>query len=579
MVRIFVFYLILLFGQIIIYPQSSEQINDDFTRGVTLFNQANYAEANRLFESIINYTELHSKTSAAYIFSAKCLLEMQRYSEAEKTISGFLDNFKPSIYYEDGLLLASKIYFDNLKYFNSADFLLQAIEKNKSSFVKEELKTNITNLSLNFLTSSEVERFEQKYSNNELTPFILYVKGLVLTKEGSLQEAENTFFEIIRNYPESAEHSKSSDLYAKLKNLPPPTETKTNIGVILPLSYDRFGNPTNSAAQEVLEGIKYAIHEYNQNNFSKVGLLIRDTQRNQENIKQINNEFRGIRNIVAVVGPLFSDEVKIAAETFRSTDIPLISPTATDNDLHGINNYFFQANPSFDMRGRVMAQYLIFVENKRNIAVFNRENGYSALLAESFIDEFQKFGGTVIAHQTYPSSVDDISSYASSINTVRSRIDGIYIPISERSDARKVLSSLSNFQFNVSLYGNQDWFNVQGLEHFPNITDKLTFTSDYFIDFNSPDIRDLGNRFRKTTGMEVNRNMLYGYDSAKMLVELLSSGNITRDKVHREFLSGLRSNGYHNNIYFDDRKVNSYLNIVRYRNGVFELIDRFNASK
>ncbi len=583
MIRISVsFFILILLIQNILFAQTTnnfEQINDDFQRGITLYSQSNFAEANRLFTIIIENKEMHPKTSAAYIFSAKCLFELQLLDEAGKVLSAFLNKFKGSNYYEEGLLLASKINIENKKYFGAAEYLLELLVNTNSASTRKEIKNTFENFAIRYLTSSEVKRIENKLSSKEFTPFLLYIKGSVFVKEGSLAEAEENLFEVIRSYPDSEEHQKSSELYAKLKNIPSIKETSSNIGVMLPLNLDRSGSPTNTTAFEVLEGIKFAVHEHNQNNFTKIGLLIRDTKRNQENIKQINNEFRGISNLVSVIGPLYSDEVKFAADVFNSTDIPIISPTATDNGLQGINKYFFQANPSFDMRGRVMAQYLIFVENKKSIAVFNREDGYSALLTQSFIQEFQRFGGNIVLQEVYSNANNDLSQNVSAINSVRTQIDGIYLPVSDIEDARKVLSALSNFNFNVSLYGNQDWFLVQGLEHFPDIVEKLTITSDYYIDFNSSETRETSVSFRKISGSEINRNFLYGYDAAKMLVDVINLGSKTKADVYNKLLSGLKSNGLHNDIYFDERKVNSYLNIIRYRNGVYELIDKFNAGK
>ncbi len=58
---------------------------------------------------------------------------------------------------------------------------------------------------------------------------------------------------------------------------------------------------------------------------------------------------------------------------------------------------FYQANPTIFSRGKIFAQYIYFVENKRKLAILNSIEGYSPLLAASFTQEFEKLGGKIVA--------------------------------------------------------------------------------------------------------------------------------------------------------------------------------------
>jgi len=39
------------------------------------------------------------------------------------------------------------------------------------------------------------------------------------------------------------------------------------------------------------------------------------------------------------------------------------------------------------------------------------------------------------------------------------------------------------------------------------------------------------------------------------------------------------TSGLHNNISFDARRINKYLNIVRYSDGVFDLVDKYRLNQ
>ncbi|MFZ2864733.1 MAG: ABC transporter substrate-binding protein, partial [Ignavibacteriaceae bacterium] len=253
-------------------------------------------------------------------------------------------------------------------------------------------------------------------------------------------------------------------------------------------------------------------------------------------------------------------------------------PTATDDDLIQLSENFFQANPSLTSRGKTIAQYLYFVENKRNLAVLNSIDGYSPLLAASFIREFEKLGGIISAKETYKSKSFDLSEQIARISVISSVIEGIYVPISDASDAGTILSQMVQNGLNVNLYGNQDWFLGKGFESSSTLSNRLTFDSDYFIDYNNPELKDFSDDFKKVTGLEINRNVLYGYDAAKYLLTVIRNINPTRKNIRFKMESGISVNGFHNNISFSSQRNNKYTNIIRYKDGIFELIEKYRAN-
>src|SRR5690606_17211518 len=143
---------------------------------------------------------------------------------------------------------------------------------------------------------------------------------------------------------------------------------------------------------------------------------------------------------------------------FKNKNIPIISPTATENELTDINEFFFQANPSFDMRGKAMAQYVFFVENKRKIGVLNANQGYSPLLSLAFTSEFERLGGEVTVRETYSSGSLELQDQWRRISGYLGIIEGLYIPLSDKTDAKAIVNELLMNSVNIPIYGNQDWF-------------------------------------------------------------------------------------------------------------------------
>jgi branched-chain amino acid transport system substrate-binding protein len=230
-----------------------------------------------------------------------------------------------------------------------------------------------------------------------------------------------------------------------------------------------------------------------------------------------------------------------------------------------------------------MAQYVFFVENKKNMAVLYSVDGYSPLIAMSFIEEFEKLGGTIMVQESYKSNSFALSEPISRIVAVDTLLEapdtlqGIYIPLADKVDATAILSQMGQDSLYLPIFGNQDWFSARGFESAPGLSNMLTFSSDYFIDFNDNDYQEFSERFSIVYGKDPDRNVLYGYDVTKYLLTVLRNIVPSRSAIKNKIISGMVSRGYHNNISFDENRVNRFLNIVRYRDGVFELIDKFRS--
>ncbi len=131
----------------------------------------------------------------------------------------------------------------------------------------------------------------------------------------------------------------------------------------------------------------------------------------------------------------------------------------------------------------------------------------------------------------------------------------------------------------VPIYGNQDWFSAKGFESSSELSNKITFTSDYFIDYKNDEYQKMSKEYAEVTGKDVNRNFLYGYDLAKYILTVMRNINVSRSNIINKMLTGIMVSGFHNNIAFGEDRVNQFLNIIRYRDGIFELVDKFRYSK
>lgn len=580
--NIFLFLLLTLLPVSSLLPQmgvNEESINIKFNLALNLFDNKEYQKAIKNFEEIVFNLPFNSKTTISHYLVAKAFYENGNSLQAEKNLNSFLVEYPNSKYADDARLLASKICFERSDYIKSLNHICTLIEYTGSALNNNSAKEYGNYVIQNFILASQLFNEIKNYSDSKVRAFLKLNLAKLYIKEKNAFQAELTLNEIVKMHQSSEEFSEAMELVKDVPNLKKKSyDLGSVIGVIIPIDDDTVTNKQVNPPLEVLEGIKFAVDEYNFKSDKKVGLLLRDSNRNKKRITEIYNEFKENDKIPVILGPVFSDEVRFALDIFKSLKIPIISPTATDNDLTELNPNFFQANPNFSVRGKVMAQYIYFVENKKRIAVLSANQGYSMQEATAFIKEFQLIGGTIVVNETYSSSSFKLEEPVANIAKLIKKIDGIYLPLSDKIDAPVILSQLYQKNIDVNLYGNQDWFMAKGFETSTNLSNKLTFISDYFIDFENPGYKEFAAKFKEKTGLPADRNALYGYDMTKYILEIIDDKTFDKDSIASRITGGALSEGFHNNICFNKNRINRFLNIVRFKDGVFELIDRFQSS-
>lgn len=570
-----VFLLLFFCSSIKAQNEEGKKSDKEFKLALNFYDTKNYNDALQLFDRLIKNRGQNSKTTIAFLFKGKTLHQLKKYDEAIITLNQFLNIYPGSKYADEAMMVITKCYLEEGNSSDAFQELNLIIASGNSSAYIKQAKAIAEQIGVNYFTPAQLRNLYEKSGSEKLKPFLLLLAGKAFLNGGNSTEGLSTFSEVQNVYPNTPEGMEAKEFYSAFKNKN-YNSASALIGVMLPL----FANNTadnKTPAAEILEGIKFAVSQFNRGYKEKIGLVIRDTGRDKDKIKEIAKEFEEISSLKTVIGPVFSDEVMEAADAFSGSDIKIISPTATDNDLAESNNNIYQANPSFAVRGKTIADYIYYIEKKKKMGVINSNSGYSTKLAEAFISEFEKLGGQVLSHQIYPANSVEITQQISKMLPFLNSLEGLYAPISDKNDATVILSSLVLDSLYLPMFGNQDWFLAKGMETSTTLSNNLIMTSDYFINFSDQKFMELSKRFFSQTNSDMNRNVLYGYDAANYLLQILYESNNDSDNIKRLMDSGKVVKGIHNNILFDENHVNKSLNMIRYNEGVYHLIQRYNS--
>jgi ABC-type branched-subunit amino acid transport system substrate-binding protein len=562
MVKLFFF---LIFISVLPAQQKTDPANI-FNQAAELYKKGEYNQAKVIFTSLKD--EDHQFSVPAEIFLGKIFIQIEDFSSARETFSRLSGSVNDTIYRREILLNNALLLYKDKMYYESAEVLLDLISISENTEYSSYAKNALDTIAIYNLSSSQLNVLNN-LGKKEHKPLLLLLLGKSYLAEGNRQEAKNSFLKIIQQYKSSPERKEAEDYFYERKTIKLPVQGDPVIVMLFPVEEGAAGKALN----QITQGIKYAVHEFNSGRDDvRIGVVAMEYE--EKRLREIRDEIMSL-NAKCVIGPVYSQDVRDLLEEFRGIKIPLISPTATDDDLPMINEYFFQANPNFTLRGKAMAQYIYYVENKRKIGVLNAIEGYSPLLAASFTREFRELGGEVVINLTYKSRSGNIDDQVIRIAGIIKDIEGLYLPVADKDDIIFLLTALSKHNIVVPLYGNQDWFLGRGYEQFPGIKNNIVFTSDYFIEYSSFNYSVFNEEFRNVTGYEAERNALYGYDITKYFLNQLTKINAGPEIIAQRMMLGNTVTGFHNNISFDEERVNKYINIIRYRDRVFELIDKF----
>src|SRR5205814_2869086 len=118
--------------------------------------------------------------------------------------------------------------------------------------------------------------------------------------------------------------------------------------------------------------------------------------------QQIVNVAKQDRSILGVMGWSFSAYALNVVKVLSPAHIPMLSSTASSDELTGISPFFFRVAPSNKSQAIAGAQYAEHVLHATRAALFvDSHNTYSQSLADDFKQRFTNDGNMIVATEPY----------------------------------------------------------------------------------------------------------------------------------------------------------------------------------
>ncbi len=289
-----------------------------------------------------------------------------------------------------------------------------------------------------------------------------------------------------------------------------------------------------------------------------------------------------IDNVDFIIGPLYSHEAQAAAETAERAGVVLMAPLATDEGVSAGRRYVFQANPTIETRGEIMARFAVRSLLVDGVGILTEQgNSISERMAEGFRREIRRLDAELAFDERLPNArawsqlQQELQPDSLSRDSLR-RAEALYLPIAGSNAGGRIQDALTGLAWlsrtsgiNFRVLGNAEWHGLTIARLASPF--QATYTNDFFVDETRSPVQVYMRQYRLLTGdppadlhVTARRLAFTGYDVARFMLERASQP--TGQPMQVRIREAPAYEGVGIKIDFDGRNVNQSMFVHRYRN-------------
>jgi len=386
------------------YSSVAEQ---KFSRALQLFKTENYSDAASIFDELVGQQPVHQRTTAALLMAAKAHFEQREFPRSAELVTDLLNGFPESEYSDEAHYTRGLSYFMMKRYRDATSELLNVIESAHNKIIVEGSLSVIDSGVTKHLSVPDLQSIIPTVRQQDARDLLLLKLVEKLCDVRDFGRAQEMIDEHLRQRLSGAYVDRLKQVRIRLAQL---DSIKVKIGVILPTTRAAQSTGLNSFSKEILEGMTFASDLFNEHagSFVKVILDIRDTEHDTTLSKRVLRELSRHKDLLAVIGPMFSDVAFACAPVANAEHIPLLSPTANETGITKSGPYMFQLNPDLEMHGKAIARYAIQEMGLKTLAVLAPNDPMVNELVDQFVAEARRLGTDVVAVESYPPDLTEL---------------------------------------------------------------------------------------------------------------------------------------------------------------------------
>ena len=302
-----------------------------------------------------------------------------------------------------------------------------------------------------------------------------------------------------------------------------------------------YGSLTGDGAsfgQSSREGTELAVEEINNAGGvlggRKFRLLVEDDQSRPEEASNAVTKLVTQDRVVAVLGEVASRRSLAAAPVSQKYQVPMISPSSTNERVTEVGDYIFRVCFIDPFQGEVLAKFAYNDLKARRVAILKDiQQDYSVGLTDSISKNFTALGGQVLDPVSYSTGDADFKAV---LTQVRSQKPDAIFATGYYPEAAIIVRQARELGMTMPLLGGDGWVGDalrNGREALNN-----TFISNHYSGDNpDPVVQNFVKAYRAKFNREPDAIAALAYDSVKVLADALTRANSTEGPKLRDALA------------------------------------------
>jgi branched-chain amino acid transport system substrate-binding protein len=270
----------------------------------------------------------------------------------------------------------------------------------------------------------------------------------------------------------------------------------------------------------------------------KVRVIVEDDQGKPEEAQTVVTKLITKDQVVAVLGEVASSRTMAAGPVAQQNGIPLISPSSTNPKVTEIGDYVFRVCFIDPFQGQVMAKFAANTLKVKNVAVLRDiKNDYSVGLADFFVDNFKKMGGTIVADESYSAGDTDFSAQLTSIKSKKP--DAVFMP-GYYTEVGLVARQAKKLGLNAPLMGGDGWDSPKLVEIGGDSMNGNYYSNHFSVSDPSPAIQKFVTEYKARYSATPDALAGLGYDAASILFDAIKRANSTDGAKVRDAIASTK---------------------------------------
>ena len=292
----------------------------------------------------------------------------------------------------------------------------------------------------------------------------------------------------------------------------------TTTGDIVVGMYGSLTGDGASFGQSSREGTELAVDEVNAAGGllggRKIRLLVEDDQSKPEEASNAVTKLVTQDKVVAVLGEVASRRSLAAAPVSQKYQVPMISPSSTNERVTEVGDYIFRVCFIDPFQGEVLAKFAFNDLKARKVAILKDiQQDYSVGLTDSISKHFTALGGQVLDPVSYSTGDADFRAV---LTQVRSQKPDVVFATGYYPEAAIIVRQARELGMKMPILGGDGWVG-DALKNGREALNNTYISNHYSGDNPDPVVQNFVKAYRAKFNREPDAIAALAYDAVKVL--------------------------------------------------------------